>query len=188
LELHEIEAAIEAILFASGDPVSILRLSQVLTVEKDLIEECAQSIADRLNFERRGIRLVRMEDRLQLCSAGEYADVVRLALETRKQPHLSQTAMEVLSIIAYFQPVTRAYVEQIRGVDSGYTVSVLLERGLIEQAGRMDAPGRPVLYKTTDVFLRTFGIESLNELPTLPEDVENPELETELQLKIDEKM
>jgi segregation and condensation protein B len=104
-----------------------------------------------------------------MCSAPEYADSIRLVLETRKPPQLSQPALEVLAVVAYFQPVTRAYIEQVRGVDCTYTVKMLLERGLIEDAGRLDVPGRPMMFKTTKVFLRTFGISSLAQLPELPE-------------------
>jgi len=111
---------------------------------------------------------VKLEDSLQLCSSPEFADYIRLALETRKPPQLSPPALEVLAITAYFQPVTRAYIEQIRGVDSVYTLGLLMERGLIESCGRLAAPGRPMLYKTTHAFLRTFGIESTGELPELP--------------------
>ena len=174
MEANELENVMEAILFASGEPVTIERLAEILLVGTEEIETAAKSLSDAYSFSRRGIRLVRMENKLQLCSAPEYADTVRLALETRKQPQLSQTAMEVLSIVAYFQPVTRAYIEQIRGVDSGYTVNLLTERGLIEPAGRLNAPGRPMLYKTTDIFLRTFGITDLSELPELPENENIP--------------
>ncbi len=176
MEIRDIEGAIEGILFASGEPVSLERIAAVLGVEKQLISDAADVIADRYSFERRGIRLVRMEDKLQLCSSPEYADYIRLALETRKQPQLTQPALEVLSIIAYFQPVTRTYIEQVRGVDSSYTVGLLQDRGLIEQCGRLPVPGRPTLFRTTPAFLRTFGITSLRELPPLPDsELENSE-------------
>jgi len=168
MECENIECAIEAILFVSGEPVKLSRIAAVLGVEDSVIAETAEKMKDKYNLERRGIRLLRLDDSLQLCSSPEFADLIRRALETRKQPQLSQPALEVLSIIAYFQPVTRAYVEQVRGVDSSYTVSLLLERDLIESCGRLPAPGRPMLYKTTHAFLRTFGLESLQELPQLP--------------------
>jgi len=180
MDIHEIEAAIEGILFASGEAVSIDRIATVLAVERDDIADAAARLADRYAYERRGVRIVRMDDCLQMCSAPELADVIRTALETRKPPKLSPTALEVLAIVAYFQPVTRAYIEQVRGVDSSYTVGVLTERGLIEPAGRLAVPGRPVLYKTTLDFLRTFGVASLSELPELPES----DTEIEGQLKI----
>ena len=168
MDSKEVESAIEAILFASGEPVKISRIADVLGVAFDEVELAGDRLRDNYSTARRGIRLVRMEDALQLCSAPEYADYIRKALETRKPPQLSQPALEVLSIVAYFGPVTRAYIEQIRGVDSSHTVSILQERELIESCGRLDAPGRPMLFRTTHVFLRTFGIESLKELPELP--------------------
>ena len=168
MENNDIEAAIEAILFVSGEPVKISRISAVLGAAELTIEETAARLRDKYTFERRGIRLLKLDDTLQLCSSPEFADFIRLALETRKPPQLSQPALEVLSIIAYFQPVTKAYIEQIRGVDSAYTVSLLIERGLVESCGRLSAPGRPILFRTTRTFLRTFGLESLKELPQLP--------------------
>jgi len=168
MESSEIESAIEAILFVSGEPVKISRIADVLGVAANEIELAGDRLRDSYSFVRRGIRLVRLEDTLQLCSSPEYADYIRKALETRKPPQLSQPALEVLSIIAYFGPVTKAYIEQIRGVDSAYTVGLLQERGLIEACGRLAAPGRPMLFKTNHNFLRTFGLESLKELPELP--------------------
>lgn len=176
MEIREIEGAIEGILFASGEPISLERIAGVLGVDTHIVSDTADVIADRYSFERRGIRLVRMDNQLQLCSSPEYADYIRLALETRKQPQLTQPALEVLAIIAYFQPVTRTYIEQVRGVDSSYTVNLLQDRGLVEQCGRLSVPGRPVLYRTTTAFLRTFGVTSLSELPPLPEsELENGE-------------
>jgi len=169
MEAYDIESAIECILFVSGEPVKQGRIASVLGIEESEIEDAAQRLKDRYSFERRGIRLVKLEDSLQLCSSPEFADYVRLALEERKPPQLSNPALEVLSIIAYFQPATRAYIEKIRGVDSVYTVGLLLDRGLIESCGRMPVPGRPLLYRTTPAFLRTFGMESLKELPELPQ-------------------
>ena len=166
---HFIECAIEAILFASGEPVKTSRIAAVLGAEHQDIEDAANRIRDRYSFEQRGIRLLRLDDTLQLCSSPEFADIIRRALEVRKPPQLSQPALEVLSIIAYFQPVTRAYIEQVRGVDSSYTVGLLTDRGLVEASGRLAAPGRPMLYKTTHGFLRAFGLESLGELPELPQ-------------------
>jgi len=168
MENLDSECAIEAILFVSGEPVKISRLAAVLGTGETEIDEAAERLRGKYSFERRGIRLLKLDDTLQLCSSPEFADCIRLALETRKPPQLSQPALEVLSIIAYFQPVTKAYIEQVRGVDSAYTVSLLAERGLVEPCGRLAAPGRPMLYRTTHTFLRTFGLESLRELPQLP--------------------
>ena len=168
MEIGELESVVESILFVSGEPVKTARIAAVLNISEFDVEAAANRMRDRYSFERRGIRLVKLDDTLQLCSSPEFADYIRLALETRKKPQLSQPALEVLAIVAYFQPVTRAYVEQIRGIESSYTIGVLLDRGLIESCGRLAAPGRPMLYGTTHVFLRTFGLESLSELPELP--------------------
>lgn len=170
---YEIECAIESILFVSGDPVKISRIANVLEIEQDDVLAAADRMRDKYSYDRRGIQLVKLEDSLQLCSSKHYADIIRKALETRKQPQLSQPALEVLAIAAYFQPVTRVYIEQIRGVDSSYTLGILAERGLVEPCGRLAAPGRPLLYRTTHMFLRVFGLESLRDLPELPE-VESP--------------
>lgn len=169
MEIHDIENIVEGILFASGEPVGISRIAAVLGTDEASITRAAESLRDRYVFERRGIRLVFLDKAIQLCSSPEYADYIRSALETRKQPQLSQQALEVLAVVAYFQPVTKLYIEQVRGVDSAYTVGLLQERGLIETCGRLQVPGRPLLYKTTPAFLRTFGLTSLDELPELPE-------------------
>jgi segregation and condensation protein B len=168
IAVENLESIIESILFVSGEPVKITRIAAVLGVSNEDIKATAGKMRDKYSFERRGIRLVILDDSLQLCSSPEFADYIRLTLESRKHPQLSGPALEVLAIIAYFEPVTRAYIEQLRGVESSYTVGVLSDRGLIEACGRLSVPGRPMLYKTTHTFLRTFGLESLNDLPELP--------------------
>ena len=168
MELKEVESAIEGILFAAGDPMSVERLCLTLGQDRETVDSVCQRLADNYSYERRGIRLVRMENNWQMCSAPEQAGHIRKALENRKPARLSQPALEVLAIIAYFQPVTRAYIEQIRGVDSSYTVGLLLERELICEAGRLAVPGRPMQFKTTKTFLRSFGLTSLEDLPELP--------------------
>ena len=168
LEMKEIESAIEGILFASGEPVHIDRICTAVELDRATVELVLQRLQDYYAFERRGIRLLQMEDSFQLCSATEYADIIRRAFEIRKPARLSQPALEVLTIIAYYQPTTRAYVDQIRGVDSSYTVGLLLERHLIEECGQLQVPGRPKLYRTTQAFLRAFHLQSLEELPEMP--------------------
>lgn len=168
LDLREVEAAIEGILFASGEPMPLDRICLALELDRPTAEQVLQKLADHYAYERRGIRLVRMEDSFQLCSAPDYADVIRKAFEIRKTARLSQPALEVLTIVAYYQPTTRAYVDQVRGVDSSYTMSLLYERGLIEECGRLQVPGRPHLYRTTKKFLRDFHLSSLDELPEMP--------------------
>lgn len=168
MERKEIESAVEAILFASGEPVQIKRLCAALELARPAVERALKDLGDHYAFDQRGIRLVQMEDCWQLCSAPEFGDAVHRALEVRKPAKLSQPALEALTIIAYYQPTTRAYVDQIRGVDSAYTVGLLLERKLIEECGRLQVPGRPRLYRTTQTFLRSFHLRSLEELPPLP--------------------
>ena len=168
MKLNDLEGVIEGILFVSGEPVSISRLSLVLDTDEKTVTEACVKLRDMYVFGRRGIRLVFLEKAVQLCSSPEYAETIRLTLEARKPNTLSQPAMEVLSIVAYFQPVTKTYIEQIRGVDSSYTVGLLLNRGFVETCGRLSVPGRPMLYRTTPAFLRTFGIETLEGLPELP--------------------
>ena len=168
MELKELESAIEAILFAAGDPVPAERICTALEQDRETVDAVCQRLADDYSYERRGIRLIRLEDSWQMCSAPEHASAIRKTLESRKPARLSQTALEVLAIVAYFQPVTRTYIEQIRGVDSAYTVGLLLERDLIQEAGRLAVPGRPIQYRTTETFLRSFGLTSLEELPELP--------------------
>lgn len=180
LDLHEVEAAVEAILFAAGEPLPIERICLALDLDRPTAEQVLQKLGDHYAYERRGIRLVRMEDCYQLCSSPDYADLIRKAFEIRKTARLSQPALEVLTIVAYYQPTTRAYVDQVRGVDSSYTVSLLLERGFIEECGRLQVPGRPRLYRTTKKFLRDFHLSSLDELP------EMPGIETDGQLRMGE--
>lgn len=169
MERKEIEAAVEAILFAAGEPVQEKRICIALDLARPAVERALEDLKDHYAYERRGIRLVRMDDCWQLCSAPDYADAVHRALEMRKLAKLSQPALEALTVIAYYQPTTRAYVDQIRGVDSSYTISLLLNRKLIEECGRLQVPGRPHLYRTTKEFLRAFHLSSLEDLPELPE-------------------
>ena len=181
LEPKDMESALEAILFAAGEPIGADRLCLALELDRNTVDSLCKQLADRYSYDRRGIRLLRLGDNYQLCSAPEYADRIRKAFERRKPPQLSQPALEVLTIIAYFKPTTRAYVEQVRGVASSYTVNLLLERGLIEEAGRLAVPGRPTLFRTTDRFLRCFSLSSLDELPPLPQTGEEAKLTQELQ-------
>lgn len=166
-ELNELECTLEAVLFAAGDSVSEGKLCSVLQIDKGALEVAASELADYYDFNRRGIRLLHLDDRYQLASRGDYASAVRGVLETRKPQNLTPSALEVLAIVAYKQPVTKTYIEQVRGVDSTYTVNSLAEKGLIEDCGRLDVPGRPILYRTTESFLRSFGLSSVSQLPSL---------------------
>ena len=167
MEKTELQRAIEAILFAAGERVDVARLCFALEADEDEIIAAADALANELAFERRGIRVLKLEKGYQMVSSGEMADYVTKALETRKPPKLSSSQLEALTIIAYYQPATKAMVEQIRGVDSSYSISALMNKKLIEEAGRLNVPGRPIQYQTTPDFLRTFGLSSLEELPPI---------------------
>lgn len=169
MEIAEVERAVEAVLFATGEPIKLSRLSEIIEVDEESLEKIITKLRDDYDFDKRGIRIVKLEDSYQMCSAPSYAQFIRKALETKRAPRLSPPLLEVLSVIAYRQPVTRAYVEQVRGVDCSYSITSLVEKGLIKESGRLDVPGKPILYRTTKDFLRVFGLETLNDLPDLPE-------------------
>ncbi|MBO4407578.1 MAG: SMC-Scp complex subunit ScpB [Clostridia bacterium] len=170
--MTRLRATIEAILFAAGDPVHILKLAEVLGEEKKTVEGILAAMA--LAYEEdelRGVKLLILEDKAQLVSKPAFGEKVLQVLEQRRSPSLSPSALEVLSIVAYRQPVTRGVIEQIRGVDSAYTLTNLLEKGILEECGRLDVPGRPILYRTSEAFLRIFGLSSLKDLPPLPDEM-----------------
>ena len=167
MEQTELQRAIEAILFAAGERIEVSRLAMALEADPKDIVAAADKLMDELSFERRGIRILKLEKGYQMVSSGEMADFVTKALETRKPPKLSASQLETLTIVAYYQPATKAMIEQIRGVDSSYSISALMNKKLIEESGRLNVPGRPIQYKTTADFLRTFGISSLEELPSM---------------------
>ena len=186
METEEIGRAVEAILFAAGDPVGAQRMAQAIGVGADQVEAALKTLMDAYSFQRRGMRIIQLEDAYQMVSAQEMSDVITRALETRKPPKLSASALETLTVIAYYQPTTKAFVEQIRGVDSSYTISALLNKKLIEEQGRLSVPGRPILYGTTPDFLRTFGISSLDDLP----EVDLPKAQAqqvEMQLSLEDQ-
>ena len=167
MEQSELQRILEAILFAAGEPVEISRLAATVETDEQDVEQALNALVDELAFARRGVRIIRLERGYQMVSSGEMADYITKALETRKPPKLSSSQLETLTIIAYYQPATKAMVEQIRGVDSAYSVSALMNKKLIEEAGRLNVPGRPILYRTTSDFLRTFGLSALEELPAI---------------------
>ena len=167
MDEKELQRAIEAVLFAAGERIETSRLAMALETDERDIEKAADALADLLAFERRGIRILKLADGYQMVSSGEMAEYITKALETRKPPKLSSSQLEALTIIAYYQPATKAMVEQIRGVDSSYSISALINKKLIEEAGRLNVPGRPIQYRTTPDFLRTFGFSSLEELPAI---------------------
>ena len=189
MEQIELQRAIEAILFAAGERIEISRLSMALETDANEIAAAADALADELAFNRRGIRILRLEDGYQMVSSTQMADYITKALETRKPPKLSASQLETLTIIAYYQPATKAMVEQIRGVDSAYSITALLNKKLIEDAGRLNVPGRPIQYRTTPDFLRTFALSSLEDLPEIEKvSLGEPVLEdnTEQQMQIEE--
>lgn len=175
--MTQLESTLEAVLFAAGDAVSLDRLCAALETPREDILAAAGALEALYALENRGLMLRRIEDRFQLCSRPMYAEAARRVTESRRAATLSPAALEVLTIVAYRQPVTRAFIDQLRGVDSGGTLAGLAEKQLIEEAGRLEVPGRPILYRTTGRFLQAFALESLDDLPALPALTENEQLE-----------
>ena len=186
MEQIELQRAIEAILFAAGERIEVGRLAMALEADPKDIIAAADALMDSLAFDRRGIRILKLDKGYQMVSSGEMADYVTKALETRKPPKLSASQLETLTIVAYYQPATKAMVEQIRGVDSSYSITALMNKKLIEEAGRLNVPGRPIQYQTTPDFLRTFGISSLEELPAIEKVSFGEPIETMEQIEIQE--
>lgn len=178
MEIREIQAVIEAVLFAAGDSVELERLADIVDVDKKSLREILRKMMDEYTYERRGLHIIRMDDSYQLCTRGEFSDYVSRLAEPPRMSNLSNAALEVLSIVAYKQPVTKTSIEHIRGVNCDYIINRLIERNFIEEKGRLDAPGRPILLGTTEHFLRIFGISDLTELPefhTLCQTIEEGE-------------
>ena len=167
MQIANIESAIEAILYAAGYPVKYTKLSEVLGLEVKDVKTMVEHMAIQYNKEDsiRGINLLMFEETCQFCTKEQYAPYIREALGIKRGGNLSASSLEVLAVVAYNQPVTRAYVDTVRGVDSSYAMNSLIDKGLIEASGRLDAPGRPMIYSTTEKFLRVFGINSLEDLP-----------------------
>ena len=186
MEIKEYQAAIEAVLFASGEPVAATRLAEVLELDLETAVRLADDWLQDVNTRGGGLLAVRLGDKYQLCTNKTYAGYVRRAMDIRRNTPLSQAAMEVLAIVAYNQPVTKAFIEQVRGVDCGAVVQGLAAKGLIEEKGRLELPGRPLLYGTTADFLRCFGVSTLDELPPLPQNEEDGMVETTLEEVIEE--
>ena len=184
MEQNDLQRALMAVLFAAGEPVAASRLAESLQVDESEIHRECEALISALSYHRSGIRIVKLEDAYQMCSSAEMAEDVTKTLETRKPPKLSPSQLETLTVIAYYQPATKAYVETIRGVDSAYSVSALLTKKLIRECGRLNVPGRPILYETTPDFLRVFGLESLADLPDI-EKVDIAVKKEQLQLDLD---
>lgn len=194
IEIKNIEAAIEAILFAAGYPVKYEKIAEVIGLDIHNTMTIIENMSEGYNKvdSIRGLSLLLFPDTCQLCTKEQFAPYIREALGIRRGGNLSASSMEVLAIVAYNQPVTRSFIDQVRGVDSSYAVNSLIDKALIESCGRLDAPGRPMLYATTDKFLRVFGLNSLSELPAteimLPEKEEMPILpedDRQIQISLD---
>jgi segregation and condensation protein B len=171
VNINEMVSALEAVLFAGGEPVSSARLCEVFEIDDETLLKLLKMLSNKLEDNNSGVKLLTLGDSYQLASRTEYAEYVRRAFEMRRKTPLSQAALEVLAVIAYNQPCTRSFVEQVRGVDCSGVVSTLVEKDLIEERGRLELPGRPLLYGTTSTFLRSFSLSSLDKLPELPKDV-----------------
>lgn len=167
LQLNEKIGAVEAILFASGEPVEEKRISEAAVLDRGSIAGIVKTLNNRYDDNGSALKIVRLGTSYQMCTREEYAEYIRSAIEYKKQIPLSNAAMEALTVIAYNQPVTKGFVENVRGIDSSSVINSLVEKELLEESGRLDVPGRPVAYKTTENFLRCFGLSSLDDLPPL---------------------
>ena len=185
MNIKKIESIIEGVLFAAGDPVSIDRLSDIVDVDTKTLTAIIDNMADTYKNGERGLMINRLESSYQMCTSPEYHEYISRLVEPKKGHNLSNAALEVLSVIAYRQPVTKSLIENIRGISSDYVVNRLVERGLVKEVGRLDAPGRPVLFKVTDEFLRCFNINSLSELPDYDEIRKGEEVISENQVITD---
>lgn len=177
--------AFEAVLYAGGEPISIERLSQVFEISPEEVTETAEALTEKMKKNGSGLELLRLENTYQLATKTEYADYIKRAFDMRRRTPLSSAALEVLAVVAYNQPVTKSFIEQVRGVDCSGVVSTLIEKGLIEERGRLELPGKPLLYGTTKNFLRCFSMSDLTELPPLPK-ADNEENDIGEQLEIGE--
>ena len=178
MKFSEGMAAVEAVLFASGEPIELDRLAQATELEPVTAERIVERLNDRYKEQGSAICIGKLGSSYQMMTKPDFARYVKAATETRRQAPLTQAAMEVLAIVAYNQPVTRGFVDQVRGVDSGGVVRSLVERNLLEEHGRLtDVPGRPIAYRTTENFLRCFGLASLQELPPIPGSADQIDLQ-----------
>lgn len=168
MTFEEQVSVIEAIIFASGDPIETERLASASGMDKALIPKLCERLSERYKSTKSSLQVLRLDNSWQICTQESFAPYIKNALESKRQSPLSQAAMEVLAIIAYNQPVTKSFIEHVRGIESGTVVNNLAERGLVEEAGRLDLPGKPIAFRTTSVFLRSFKLKSLDDLPALP--------------------
>lgn len=185
MEATELKMAIEAVLFAYGEPIPATKLAEILEEDRSAVRRAIDAM--EYDFELRGLKLIWLEDCVQLCTDERFDKYVRAALDNRRNTPLSQAAMEVLAIAAYHQPVTKGYIEQVRGVDCGAVVNNLVEKDLLCECGRLDLPGHPILYKTTKNFLRCFDLSSLEELPQIFGEQPTDEIKDEMQMLFEEE-
>ncbi len=172
MKFSEGMAVVEAVLFACGEPIEADKLAAATEIEKETVLKIIDRLNDRYSENNSAFRIKRLGESFQMMTQPEFAPYIKTALETRRQVPLSQAAMEVLAVVAYNQPVTKSFVEQVRGVDSSGVVNSLVERDLLEEYGRLDLPGRPIAYKTTENFLRCFGLTDIKGLPTIPDSTD----------------
>ena len=183
MNIKEMIPAFEAVLFASGEPMSIERFAQVFEIAPEEVIGIMDELDKKLKKKENGFELVRLENMYQLATKNQYVDYIKKAFDIRRRTPLSPAALEVLAVVAYNQPVTKSFIEQVRGVDCSGVVSSLIEKGLIEEKGRLELPGRPLIYGTTDQFLRCFSLSSISELPELPEDAEAGDIGSQMALE-----
>jgi len=189
MKMNNISACVEAILFAAGEPMEIERIAEAMEENVDVIAIALENLALSLEACGSGIKLLKMDNKYQLCTDLQYAEKVRHALEIKKNSPLSNAAFEVLAVIAYNQPVTKSFIEQVRGVDCSSVIQNLMLKGLVEERGRLELPGRPLVYGTTSEFLKCFCVSALDELPDLPEHEELPkseEIPNQLEINLDD--
>ena len=186
MTMSELTSAFEAVLFSGGEPQSIDRFSQVFDIAPEKVVKVMESLEKKLKEQKSGLELLRLDNTYQLATRAEYADYIKKMFDIRRRTPLSPAALEVLAVVAYNQPVTKSFIEQVRGVDCSGVVTTLVEKGLIEERGRLELPGKPLLYGTTKIFLRCFGINDLSGLPPLPKN-ENAEESTAEQIPLDEE-
>ncbi len=170
MKINKLNGAIEAILFSSGEPVETEKIAQALEIESDTAHKLIDNLSIQYDERQSGLQIIKLGEKYQMITRSDFSDYVRKVLEVKKNAPLSQAAFEVLAVVAYNQPVTKAFVEQVRGVDCSGVVNTLCQKGLLEEKGRLDLPGRPLLYGTTDEFLRCFSVSSIDELPSLPHE------------------
>lgn len=182
MQLEKYEKIAESILFAGGEPVDIKVIAEAMELDEEAAENVLESLKVKYEKIEGSLQVLKLEDMWQICTKKEYEPYIRQAFEIKRNAPLSQAALEVLAVIAYNQPVTRAFIEQVRGVDSSSVVANLVEKGLIEEYGRLDLPGKPIAYKTTPLFLRSFSMESIDDLPPIEDEAEVDEKNNEEEL------